>query len=74
MTIFYPNINIQFKKTGKFLGCGSQGTVYEGINEESKERVAIKIIHGSSLSPIPDEVWREFRALENLKHHPHIIG
>ena len=53
------------------LGEGGMGEVYEAIDSERRERVAMKVLRGTSADAIV-RFKREFRALQDL-HHPNLV-
>jgi len=56
----------------KQLGQGAMGKVYLGIDEETKQQVAIKVMNQNSNGKILDYFIREAQVLIQL-HHPNII-
>lgn len=57
----------------KQLGQGSMGKVYLGIDEESNQKVAIKVMNQNGNERILDYFIREAQVLIQL-HHPNIIA
>ena len=53
---------------GKKLGNGCFGCVYEGINNKTGEKVAVKVINKNFISPeLSNSLWREFDCMERCK-------
>ena len=53
------------------LGSGGMGTVYEALDGESHERVALKLLRSASPEAVV-RFKREFRSLQDI-HHPNLV-
>ncbi|HEY2510116.1 MAG TPA: serine/threonine-protein kinase, partial [Polyangiaceae bacterium] len=58
-------------KVMRRLGEGGMGSVYEGLDQETKERIALKVLRSASPEGIV-RFKREFRSLQDL-HHPNLV-
>lgn len=67
------SIYIDKYKILKQLGQGSMGKVYLGIDEETNQKVAIKVMNQNGNERILDYFIREAQVLIQL-HHPNIIA
>ena len=51
----------------RFLGEGGMGAVFEAIEPESEQRVALKVLHAHGVQAL-ERLKREFRMLADLRH------